>query len=738
MGKWKRRAFISAGILAGGAVVVGVAIRPGNRADKVKGIVANDDDAMFNVWVKISPDNSITAIIPHAEMGQGVHTALAMMLAEELDADWSKVKIEEAPAHKQYANQVIIQGFIAGGKKIPSWLSGTVEGAFLTIGKKMNLQITGGSASVRFTGREGMAIAGAATRSMLKEAAANEWGVNIDEIQTKDSMLSHKSGKTATYAEFAQAASKLSMPTQPKLKSIQDYTILGTSPARFDVPVKVDGSAQFAIDTKLPGMKYATVKAAPVFGAKLLSVDQSAIQGMKGILKIVELEGAVAVIADGYWQAKQALDKLDIKFESTVHDDIDQEGLFAIYSAKLDKVAKGGKSKKDYQAGNTEEALSSAAKVIEAEYKVPYLAHATMEPMNCTVWIRDGKCDIYGGSQNPLGFKAAVAKAIDMDAENVNMHNQFLGGGFGRRSENDVPVMAAMIAKEVDYPVKMIWSREEDTKHDVYREATISRFKAGLNAEGEPIAYTNQYLIKHHPAEASIIPYNIENTAVHYAEGETHVPWGNWRSVDHTVHGFAIESFIDELAQASEKDGYQFRRDLLQHKPKLLKVLDLAAEKSDWDKPLPENWGRGISLQEAFGTIVAEVIEAEVIDGSVKVHRVVCAADPGFAVHSDGFKSQIESGVIYGLTAALYGEISLKNGAVVQSNFHDYPILRMAECPKIETYVINSGTTIGGGGEPGTPGVAPALANAIYDAIGVRVRELPFSKAELKPSQVIG
>lgn len=739
MGKWKRRAFISAGILAGGAVIVGVAIRPGNRSDKVKGIIGDKDDAVFNVWLKISQDNSITAIVPHAEMGQGVHTSLAMMLAEELDADWSKIKIEEAPAHKQYANYALIQGFATGGKKIPTWLIGTTEGAFLTLSKKMDFQITGGSASVRFTGTQAMAVAGGATKEMLKEAAAKAWDVNVSEITTEKSILYHKpSSNKAEYAEFAQAASKLSLPAKPKLKSISDYKIMGTSLARFDVPAKVDGSASFGIDVDLPNMKYATVKIAPVFGSKLKRVDKSKLAGEKGFHKIIQLENAVAVIADGYWQAKQMLARLAIEWEETEHDNISQNSIFASYSDALDKIATGGKSKKDYKSGKAESALADASKVIEAEYKVPYLAHATMEPMNCTVWVQDDKCEIWGGSQNPLGFKGAVAKAIKMDAEKVTMHNQFLGGGFGRRSENDVPIMAALIAKEVDYPVKMIWSREEDTRQDVYREATISRFKAGLDSEGNPSAYTNQYLIKHHPKEASVIPYSIPNTNVRYVKGETHVPWGNWRSVDHTVHGFAIESFIDELAAESGKDGYQFRRELLKENQKLLNVLDLAAKKSDWGKPLPANWGRGISLQESFGTIVAEVVEAEIVEGEIKVHRVICAADPGFAVHPQGFKSQIESGVIYGLSAALYGEISIENGAVVQSNFHDYPVLRMAETPEIETHIINSGTALGGGGEPGTPGIASALGNAIYDAIGVRVRALPFSKTDLGKKALIG
>jgi isoquinoline 1-oxidoreductase beta subunit len=739
MSKWKRRAFISAGVLAGGAVIFGVAIRPGNRSSKVKDIIADKEDSVFDVWLKISPDNTTTVIIPHAEMGQGVHTTLAMMLAEELDADWNTIKFEEAPAHKQYANYALIQGFATGGKNVPTWLMETVEGTFLTISKKMGFQITGGSASVRFTGVKAMAVAGAATKEMLKKAASSEWKVPTSEIETIESKLIHKaSNRIALYSEFAAQASELSLPVNPSRKTIDEYKIMGTSPPRIDIPAKVDGTAIFAIDTQLPNMKYAAVKASPVFGNKLKAVDQSKIKSLKGVHKIVELDNAVAVIADGYWQAKTALEALEIEFEKSENNKVSQDTIYSQYSKDLDAISNGKNRKKDYKSGDVENAFKKAKIVIEAEYKVPFLAHATMEPMNCTAWVREGICDLWTGSQNPLGFKYAVAKALNLEKENVQVHNQLLGGGFGRRSENDVPVMAAQIAKEVDYPIKMIWSREEDIRQDVYREATISRFRAGIDENNQAIAYSNQYLIKHHPKEASQIPYDIANKEVYFADSKTHIPWGNWRSVDHTVHGFAIESFIDEMAYASGKDGFQFRRGLLAHDPRSLKVLDLAAEKSEWGKSLPPNWGRGISLQTSFGTIVAEVVEVEVIDNDIKVHRVICAADPGFAVHPNGFIAQIESGVIYGLSAALHGEISIENGAVTQSNFHDYPILRMEEAPKIETYIINSGEALGGGGEPGTPGIASALGNAIFDATGVRVRTLPFSKAELKKKEVIG
>jgi len=739
MGKWTRRAFISTGVLAGGVVVLGVAIRPGNRAEKVKGLVGSEDDAMFNVWVKISPDNSITAIIPHAEMGQGIHTTLAMMLAEELDADWSKVKFQEAPAEKQYANYSLIKGFATGDMNVPTWLMDTVDGTFLALSKKMNFQITGGSSSVRFTGRHALAVAGAAARTMLVQAAAAKWGVKDSEITTENSMLHHSaSNKSAKYSDFAIAASKLKLPAKPQLKDRKDYKIIGTSPQRFDIPSKVHGSCQFGIDAAPEGVKYAAVKAAPVFGAKLASVDASSIENDKGILKVVELENAVAVIADGYWQAEQALKKLKIEFTSTENDQLSQSKIFQNYGEKLDLLAQGKERKKDYKSGDIESALEKAAIKITSEYKVPYLAHACMEPMNCTISIQNGKCDIWTGSQNPLGVRMAVAEVLELDAENVSMHNQSMGGGFGRRGENDVPIMAAQIAKGLDYPVKMIWSREETTRHDVYREATISRFEGGLDSDGKPIAYSNQYLIKHHPKEASVIPYDIKNVGVYYTDGDTHVPWGNWRSVDHTVHGFAIESFIDEMANAAGQDGYEFRKGLIKDSPEHLKILNIAAEKAGWSKPLPNNWGRGISLQESFGTKVAEVAEVEIVDGKAKVRRVVCVVDPGIAIHPDGLTAQMESGIMYGLTAALYGEISIENGAVKQGNFHDYPIARMSDTPVIETHIIASKNKLGGGGEPSTPGIAAAVTNAIFDATGIRIKELPIVKTDLKKGTLVG
>lgn len=732
MGKWTRRAFISAGVLTGGAVVFGVAIRPGNRAGKVRDLVANANETMFNVWLKISPDNSVTAIVPHAEMGQGVHTTLAMMLADELDADWDQVEFIEAPAVSEYANYALAKGFVAGDVDFPEFLVDTVDGFFLTVMKAMDMQITGGSTSVPMTGQLGMRVAGAATRAVLLEAAAESWGVPTGELVARKGLIAHAgSSREATFAEFAKRAAELDLPVKPRLKSPDEFTIMGTDVQRFDVPAKVDGSARFGIDAAPPGMKYATVKASPVFGTNVKAVDEASVQDMPGLRKVINLGNAVAVVADGYWQAKKALDRLQVEFATGDNDSLEQSDIFNRFAAEMDAATAGGDEIVDLERGDAESALGRSSKIVEAEYRVPYLSHAPMEPMNCTAWMRDGLCEIWTGTQNPLGFAAEVAAALEIDVEDVRLHNAYLGGGFGRRAFPDYTLQAAKIAAEVPYPVKLIWSREEDMRHDHYRQASISRFRAGLDSEGNPTAWVNQYVDKHDPKEAPYPPYNIENQYIHYAESTTHVPWGFWRSVDHSLHAFFTESFIDELAFSAGIDPYLYRHNLLSSVPRFQKVLDLAAEKANWDAPLPDNWGRGIAIHKSFGTIVAQVVEVEIVDARVFPRRAICTVDAGYAMHPDGIKAQMESGIVYGLTAALYSDISIRRGSVAQSNFHDYEMLRMNESPEIETYIINSGEKVGGAGEPGTPAIAPALVNAIFNATGKRIRELPVKLHDL-------
>jgi isoquinoline 1-oxidoreductase beta subunit len=731
MGKWTRRGFITAGVIGGSALLIGVAIRPGNRAPGLAKYVASEGESLVNAWVKIDADNKVTAIVPHSEMGQGAQTALSQMLADELDANWDDVSFLEAPAEDGYANYALGKGYLLGDIKIPKLLAGSVDGVFIQISKAMHMQITGGSLSIRTTGVHGMRIAGAAARQMLMEVAAESWEVDVAELSTAEGMVIHEATrKREPYSTFAAAAGENAPPSVPLLKTPEQFTIMGKSKPRLDIPSKVDGSAQFGIDVVVEGMKYATVKAAAVFGTKVASIESGKAEKMPGVIAVVNLDDAVAVVADGYWQARQALAAVVVSWTESDSENVSSESLFKQFQDDMKHAKKSGKSNTDLEIGDAGRAFSSATRIIQRNYKVPYLAHACMEPMNAVARFEDGKCDIWTGTQNPLGFKYDVADALGIEVSGVSVTNHYMGGGFGRRSNADATIQAARISKQVNLPVKLIWSREEDMQHDHYRPAVASSFSAALDEKGWPVAWENLFVDKHEPAEAPHISYAIPNQRIHFTDSPTHIPFGRWRSVDHSQHGFFVESFIDELAYEAGADPYQFRRDLLKNHQRQRDVLDLAAEKADWNKPIGENRGRGISLQESFGSIVAEVVEVTVIKGKVNVDRVVVAVDAGFAVSPDGLTAQMESGVIFGLTAALYGEVSIEDGKVQQSNFHDYPMVKMKSAPKIDTYIINSHESWGGGGEPGTPGTAPALTNAIFAATGIRVRQLPVSKYE--------
>ena len=729
MGKWTRRGLITAGVVAGGALAVGVAIRPGHRVPKLAPLVAGEGEQLINTWVMIGADNIVTAIVPHSEMGQGAQTALTQMLADELDANWSLVRFLEAPAEDEFANYAVGRGFILGGQTFPGFLEPTIDGAFLQVTKAMHLQITGGSASIRATGLHGMRMAGAAAREMLATAAAEAWQVPVGEIVTENSMLSHaSSGKSAPYGEFAAAAGANAPPVHPKLKTIDQFRIMGKSVARLDIPAKVDGSARFGIDVVVPGMKYAAIQAAPVLGAKLKSVDRSKAKAMPGVHSVVELEDAVAVVADGWWQAQQAVAAMSPIWSATPADSASSESIYATFKQDMERAVADGKEEEDLSEGDARGTLKSAHRMIEAVYKVPYLAHACMEPMNATALVADGKCEIWLGSQNPLGTKHAVAAALGLEADKVTVHNHMMGGGFGRRATDDASVQAALIASSAGVPVKLIWSREEDMRHDHYRPAATSVFRAAFDESGAVMAWENQFVDKHEPKEAPHIPYAVPHQFIHFANSPTHVRFGPWRSVDHSQHGFFTEGFFDEVAKAAGKDPFELRRELLADKPRHKAVLELAAEKANWSEQRVSGSGRGIAFQESFGSMVATVADVTVTEAGVRVNKVVCAVDCGFAVSPDGLAAQMESGILYGLTAALYGEITIDKGAVVQSNFHDYPMVRMNDAPIIEVHIINSGEAMGGGGEPGTPGIAPALANAIFDATGHRIRQLPVSR----------
>lgn len=732
MGKWTRRGVITAGVVAGGALVVGVALRPGNRAQKLAPLVAEGDETLVSAWVKIAPDNRVTAIVPHSEMGQGAQTALAQMLAEELDARWEDVSFMEAPAVDEYANYMLGKGFLLGPAEVPKVLVGTLDGAIMQVAKAMHLQITGGSMSVRATGQYGMRIAGAAAREMLIDAAAEAWSVPAAQLTARKGRIYHEaSGQDAPFAEFAAAAGRMAPPYTPRLKNRSEYQIVGQSVPRLDIPAKVDGSAQFGIDAEVPGMKIATIMAAPVFGARVESVDDAAARAMPGVVDVVQLDDAVAVVADGYWQAKKALAEVRVRWTEPGQQTVSQEQIFAQFDRDMAQAVADGSEKTDVSRGDVGLGYAQAASLVEATYRVPYLAHACMEPMNATVALDGDRCEVWIGSQNPLGTRYSVAGALELEAQNVTVHNHVMGGGFGRRATDDAAVQAALIARAAGVPVKLVWSREEDVRHDHYRPAITSRFKAALDANGVPLAWENQFVDKHEPAEAPHIPYAIANQHIHYTDSPTHVPFGAWRSVDHSQHGFFTESFVDELAHAAGRDPYEFRRALLADAPRHRKVLEAAAEKAGWGDTLAQGQGRGIALQESFGSIVAQVVDVTVEEGAVRVDRVVCAVDPGLAVTPDGLAAQMESGIIFGLTAALYGDIRIEDGAVVQSNFHDYPMIRMSDAPPIEVEILASDSPMGGAGEPGTPGIGPALTNAIFAATGTRIRQLPVSQYDL-------
>jgi isoquinoline 1-oxidoreductase subunit beta len=723
-----RRFVIFSGIAAAGGLAVGYALTPFSTLDRAKGLVAKEGATSLGAWVRIGTDNSITVIVPHSEMGQGVLTSMPMMLAEELDADWSLVRMEQAPADMAFANGALAREYLRGDVSIPQFLSGTTDFATRKIAEFMNLQITGGSTAVRMTGVRGMRVAGAAARSMLIKAAAARWGVPEDQVIAKDSTLSHASGKSGTYGEFAADAANYDPPTDPPLKAKKNYTIVGKPIARFDIPAKVDGSAKYGLDVRLPGMSYAVIASSPVPGGTLTSVDEAPAKGMRGVKKIVKLGDAVAVVADNTWRAKEALAALKPVWNDGANGALTQASIFASMEKALD-----GKDLEDfYHEGDVDKPIAGA-KVVKASYRVPYLAHATMEAMNCTAHFEGDKLTIWGGFQDGLGAKARAAKASGLAMDNITLNHTVMGGGFGRRGYTlDYLDKAIAVARQVEGPVQLVYTREEDMTHDFYRHASVARMTGALDQEGRVVGWEHKFTEKHDPPEAILINYGIPNRAARFASGTNPIPWGAWRSVDHTQQGFFIESFMDELAHEAGKDPFEFRRAHLADAPRHKAALELAAEMAGWANPPAAGRARGIAIREAFGTIVAQVAEVSMgTDGRVRVHNVWSAVDPGEVVNPATFTAQIQGGAIYGLTAALYGEISIDKGRVVQQNFPDYDMVRMAQAPTHEVRFIESGARTGGAGEPGTAPIAAAVANGIFALTGKRIRELPFKNFDL-------
>lgn len=719
-----RRRFILGTTVVGGGLLIGYAsTRPSKHA------IANRDageQPYLTTWLRISPDNTVTVIVPHSEMGQGILTSLPMMAADELDADWNMVHVEQAPATDLFANGVLVKGFAESlGVSVPGFLNGLASAGAMKIAEIMNMQITGGSSSVRFTGEQGMRVAGAAAREMLIKAAAIRLDVPESELSTRLSFVHHStSGRSLSYGELASDAARFEPTSSPRLKEAKDFTLMGKSIARIDIPAKVDGSARYGIDAEAPGMLYAAVRTSPVFGNKLSSVNADVVLQRRGVVKVIELENAVAVVADNYWRAKQALAALDIRFEQTANDQVTTQSIYAQFDTALQ-----GELSKDVVEGDAATALADAQTLVEATYRVPYLAHAAMEPMNCTVHFHDGKCDVWTGTQDNLGIRGRVAKIAEMNENDVTMHAFYLGGGFGRRLPTDTNTIdqATLIAKQFDVPVKTIWSREDDIQQDYYRPAVTSKFRGGFDANNQLVAWENHYIGKNEPAEAAHTPYAIPNKHIAYAESETHVPFGAWRSVAHSQHTFFLESFVDELAHRSGQNPYQFRLNMLADKPRHAAVLKAAAERAGWERNLAPGHAQGIALQESFGSIVAQVAEVSISEtGQVRVHRVTCAIDCGRAINPDTVAAQAESGVIFGLTAALYGEITIDKGRVMQNNFTDYEMITLQDAPEIDIVTVESGESLGGMGEPATPPIAAAVANAVYILTGQRVRELPL------------
>ena len=719
-----RRRFILGTTVVGGGLLIGYAsTRPSKHS------IANrdaGDQPYLTTWLRISEDNTVTVIVPHSEMGQGILTSLPMMAADEMDADWNMVHVEQAPATDLFANGVLIKGFAESlGVSVPGFLNGIASAGAMKIAEIMNMQITGGSSSVRFTGEQGMRVAGAAAREMLIKAAAARLDVPESELSTSLSFVNHSaSGRSLSYGELASDAARFEPSSTPRLKDPKDFTLMGKSIPRIDIPAKVDGTARYGIDAEAPGMLYAAVRTSPVFGNKLSSVNADVALQRRGVVKVVELENAVAVVADNYWRAKQALAALDIRFEETANNQVNTQSIYAQYDAAL-----LGELGEDVKEGDAAAALADAESVVEATYRVPYLAHAAMEPMNCTVHFHDGKCDVWTGTQDNLGIRGRVAKIAEMDENDVTMHAFYLGGGFGRRLPTDTNTIdqATLIAKQFDVPVKTVWSREDDIQQDYYRPAVTSKFRGGFDANNQLIAWENHYIGKNEPAEAAHTPYSIPNKDIAYAESETHVPFGAWRSVAHSQHTFFLESFVDELAHRSGQNPYQFRLNMLADKPRHAAVLKAAAERAGWERNLAPGHAQGIALQESFGSIVAQVAEVSITEtGQVRVHRVTCAIDCGRSINPDTVASQAESGVIFGLTAALYGEITIDQGRVMQNNFTDYEMVTLKDAPEIDIVTVESGESLGGMGEPATPPIAAAVANAVYILTGQRVRELPL------------
>jgi len=718
----KRRDFFKTGAALGGGLLLSLYIPEWVLADSVHEatpLTPSIPPFAPNAFVRIGTDNIVTVIVNKSEMGQGVYTSLPMLVAEELEADWSKVRYEPAPVDAAYNHPVF------------------------------GIQMTGGSTSTA-SEWERFRQAGATARVMLIGAAAKNWKVDPASLRAENGyVINPASGARASFGSLAEVAATMTPPKDVPLKDPKDFKLIGKPTRRLDTPDKVNGAAQFGLDIAIPGMMTVLVARAPVFGGKVLSFNADKAKAVPGVKNVVQIPSGVAVIAKGFWPAKQGRDQLEISWDDGPNAALSTTGMREQY-ATLAKTP-GLVARK---VGDPTKALAGATKTITAEYEMPYLAHAAMEPLNCVVDLRSDRCEIWTGTQFQTGDRAAAAAAAGLKPEQVTIHTPLLGGGFGRRANpaSDFVIEAVQVAKAAKAPVKVVWTREDDTRGGWYRPMWSDRFTGGIDEKGNPVAWTHtivgQSIIAGTPFEGFLIKDGIDGTSVEGAadllygipnlQVDLHTPkigvpvlW--WRSVGHSHNGFAVEAFFDELAHAGGKDPYELRRTLLADQPRMRVVLELAAQKGDWGKRLPAGRGRGIATHFSFSSYVAQVAEVSVDkQGAVRVHRMVCAVDCGRVVNPDTVKAQMEGGINFGLTAALKSEITLDRGRVQQRNFHDYQMLRINEAPEIEVYIVPSTEKPTGVGEPSVPPVAPAVANAIFAASGKRIRKLPILKVDLR------
>ena len=702
----KRSGFVATA--AAGALVLGFEIPLGGRR-------AAAATMRLQGFVSISPGGIVTIVQPQSEMGQGVMTSIPMLVAEELDCSWSQVRVESFPAIDKIYNNP----------------------AFGIMG-------TGGSSSILGWYMPARKV-GAQARAMLVAAAAAKFGVGASELRTQDGVVYHDaSSRKASYGELVAAAAGLTAPADVTLKSPDKFKIIGTPVKRVDIPDKVTGRTQFGIDVVVPGMRFAAIKQSPVFGGTVGHYDDSKILKRPGVKNVVNLKNAVAVVADRFWRAKAALDALEVAWIAGSAATLDDAKISAELKAALGDDASAAVAK---QVGDAAAALKGAAKVVSAEYHVPYLAHATMEPMNCTASVTADSCEIWAPTQGPGPLQQVAQHVTNFPANKITVHQTYLGGGFGRRFAMDFAIQAILLSQAAKAPVKLIWTREEDIQHDVYRPTSMTRIKAGLDASGKLVAWQQRVaspsIMGMNPGfgppekvDSSSVEgsadkrYAIPNFTVDYVRKDFAVPIFFWRSVGNSQNGFFFESMIDEVAHAAGKDPYQFRREMVMGTPPLLNVLDRVARNSGWGKSLPKGYGRGIALHESFGSIVGEVAEVSVdAKNAVTVHRVWVVVDCGAVVNPDTVEAQMQSAVNFGLSAALYGSISISGGRVEQHNFYDYQMVRLANAPHIDVEIVKSAAKPAGVGEPGTPPIAPAVTNAIFAVTGKRVRTLPLVKA---------